>query len=363
MKKDSRSTQIPLRKTRAKRIACLLLLLVTMVSIFTIVLVFRNHSGFISYAGVLYNVAGKTFFTDVYVLYPDGNIKKISPSNNGIYYQAHINSKGDKVVFYGNDIGPPRIWLANIETGNVAALTPDTSGARHPVFSWDGSMIAFASDRSYKQNSEKIELMHGNGLPPEDLVLNLFIMDTEGRNVRQITFGPYQDQRPAFSPDGNTLVFVSNRGGADKWRLWTVKINENSPPKPIPMDVWGYRPWFSPDAKWIYFFTEIKGRHQICKVSKDGGEVYPLHNDDKGNSHGPFVDYNNKTLLIHSTRSEQFGLWELPIDGSAPRALSPLGFHVSMHATRSKNGVIAFDTERRKVVRIVASHLKKWLPD
>ena len=40
----------------------------------------------------------------------------------------------------------------------------------------NGAMIAFASDRSYSQTPERVELMRGNGLPPEDLILHLFVI-------------------------------------------------------------------------------------------------------------------------------------------------------------------------------------------
>lgn len=333
------------------------LLLVSLASILVLVLVLQLFSSPINNSKLLFNFYGKTFFADVYVFYPNGKLKKLSPSKSGIYYQPHISPQGDKVVFYGNENGPPRIWLADTETGHIAALTPKTSGARHPVFSWDGTMIAFASDRFHNQNQERIELMRGNGLPPEDQILHLFVMDINGQNVRQITIGPYQDQRPAFSPDGKTLAFVSNRGTGR--RLWTVQIDGNHEPRPLQMDGWGYRPWYSPDGQWIYFFTSIKNRHQICKISINGGQICPLANDDTGTSHGPFVDFNNDTLLMHSTRNGKFGIWELPLDGTEPRqVLLPELEEMVAHATRSKNGIIAFDVCRRTFARKIASTIE-----
>jgi Tol biopolymer transport system component len=335
-----------------------LLLILAIVSIAVPGLVSQICSNPSMNSRLLYNLYGKTFFADVYVFYPNGELKKLSPSDSGIYYQPHINPQGNKVVFYGSENGPPRIWMANIETGRAAALTPETSGARHPVFSWDGSMIAFASDRSYHQNPERIELMRGNGLPPEELVLHLFIMDTNGKNVRQITFGPYQDQRPAFSPDGKTLAFVSNRGSARG--LWTVQIDGNHEPRPLQMDGWGYRPWYSPDGQWIYFFTSIKNRHQICKISINGGQIFSLPNDDSGTSHGPFVDYDNATMLLHSNRNGKFGIWELPLDGTEPRqVMLPDLEEMVAHATRSKNGIIAFDVCRRTLMRKIGSSIEE----
>jgi Tol biopolymer transport system component len=318
---------------------------------------FTVLSNSINQSELFYDLFGKTFYADVYVRYPNGEIKKVSPSNNGIYYQPHISPDGDKVVFYGNESGPPRIWIADTISGNVTALTPETSGARHPVFSWDGSMIAFASDRQYQQHPEMIEYMCGNGLPPKDLVLNLFIMDDSGDRVRQITYGPYQDQRPAFSPDGKRIAFVSNRGGEN--RLWTVDIDGDMQLHALQESGWGYRPWYSADGRWIYFYSGLNKRHQICKIPAEGGQITALENDDIGTSHGPFADYDNEVLLIHSTRNGQFGIWELPLDGTQPRQIVLPGFeNTAAHATRSKNGILAFDVYRQTFPRKIGSSIK-----
>jgi Tol biopolymer transport system component len=336
-----------------------LFIVITMTLVIGTGLSLHGFSDSINYSELFYSIFGKTFFADVYVRYPDGTTKNLSPSNNGIYYQPHINATGDKVVFYGNDIGPPRIWIADLASGAVEALTPETSGARHPVFSWDGSSIAFASDRSFKQEPERIELIRGNGLPPKDLVLNLFIMDAKGQHVRQITYGPYQDQRPAFSPDGKTLAFVSNRGGGQR-RLWTVTVDGNEAPRPLLHKDWGYRPWYSSDGQWIYFFSRINQRHQICKIPANGGEIVPLPNDDMGTSHGPFAYNDNTSLLIHSSRDGTFGIWELPLDGSEPRQIPIPEFEDTVaHATRSTNDIIAFDAYRKTLARKIGSSMRR----
>jgi Tol biopolymer transport system component len=199
--------------------------------------------------------------------------------------------------------------------------------------------------------------MHGHGAPPDGLVINLFVMDANGQNVRQVTFGMYQDQRPCFSPDGKTLVFVSNRGGG--MRLWSVPVDKSADPRPLQSHGWGYRPYFSTDGQWVFFFTDVNERHQICKITTEGGKISPLVNDDRGTSHGPFADPNGEVLLMHSIRGGKSGIWELPLDGSPPRSIQPPGFEEALHPTRAKNGVIAFDVPRRKWVRIVASRFKR----
>jgi TolB protein len=142
-------------------------------------------------------------------------------------------------------------------------------------------------------------------------------------------------------------------------QLWSVPVDQSAAPRPLQSRGWGYRPWFSADGQSIFFFTDVGGRHQICRMPAEGGEPSPLSNDDRGNSHGPFTDPNGECLLMHSTRD--FGrmrLWQLPLDGSPPTLIQPPGFTAGAHPTRSKNGIVAFDGSRdsrsiRAVIRRV----------
>lgn len=284
------------------------------------------------------------FFADVFAWFPDGRIQKVSPGD-GIYYQSCVHPEGTGVVFFGNSYGAPRVWKADLKTFEVIPLTPSVTGARHPVFSWDGKSIVFSSDRVDSQMTEQVEDMKPNGLPPDNLKLNLFIMDSDGGNIRQVTTGPYQDQRPCFSPDGSHIVFVSNRLGPFH-RLCTVLADGSMGTRQLQKDGWGYRPWYSADGKSIFFFTDIDGRSQICTIPAKGGDVVPLANDDGGPSRGPFADPDGKHLWMHSFRGGKWGIWKLPLDGSPPHALPIPGIDQPTHPSRAKNGIITFDVIR-----------------
>lgn len=62
-----------------------------------------------------------------------------------------------------------------------------------PRFSPDGKHIVYVYDA--KNNYE----------------FHIYIMDSDGRHKRRLTSGPWSDTEASFSPDGNNIVFVSNR--------------------------------------------------------------------------------------------------------------------------------------------------------
>lgn len=302
------------------------------------------------------------FQSTVCAWFPSGQVKSLTP-RSGIYYQSCINPAGTHVVFSGGVSGVVRIWCADIATGEMTALSPDNCSARHPAYSANGDRIVYASDERSGQTPERLEDLEKSGLPPADHIDNLFVMGADGEGGRQVTFGPFQDQRPCFSPDGKTIAFISNRG-ASRCGLWAVPSDgsceprlifepgqkqrpEGSPPRAGgALEDFIYRPWYSLDGKKIYAFSDVTGRHQICWAPSTGGDVTPLSNDDLGQSHGPFADPDGKHLLMHSDRDGRWGIWSLPLDGGPPQRLDPPGVPVAGHATRSRNGIIAFDVPR-----------------
>jgi len=287
------------------------------------------------------------FYTDVYAWYPDGKIERISPGD-GIYFQPCIHPQGTHVVYYGNSSGTPRVWKSNLTTGEITALTSPETNARHPVFDWKGEWIAFSSDHVFDQKHETVEEITPSGEPPTDAYFNIFVMDADGKALKQVTKGNYQDERPCFSPDGKTIAFVSDRMGK-KNGLWIVPIGGGTDPKPLLRTGWGYRPWYSVDGRWLFFYTDVEGRHRICRMAAEGGEVIPLENDLFKLSHGPFADPSGKVLLVHAIKDGNWhGIWEIPLNGDPPRNLRPQGFDKIHHghATRGKNGIITFDALR-----------------
>jgi len=280
------------------------------------------------------------FKADIYAWHPSGPVRRIS-AGDGVYYQACIRPDGAMVTYAGAGSGPPRIWCAGTD-GTVAPepLTPAESGARHPVFSADGARIAFTSDRCSGAASQTVAEMNGGGAPTHG---NIFVMGSDGAGVVQLTDGPYVDQRPCFTRDGSRVLFVSNRAGRGL-TLWAAAVDGSGAVEPLPYRGPAYRPWFSIDGEWLFFFRDMDGRHQICRLRPADEQFEPLPNDDDGNSHGPFADPAGKTLLMHSTRGGGgYRLWELPLDGTPPTRLEVPGYERPTHGTRGRNGMVTFD--------------------
>jgi Tol biopolymer transport system component len=91
------------------------------------------------------------------------------------------------------DVHRSEIYLINPDGSDLVGLTEPPNSDENPVWSPDGSRIAFVSTRD------------GN---PE-----IYLMQADGSGVVRLTADAGNDHYPTWSPDGERLAFVSDRGG------------------------------------------------------------------------------------------------------------------------------------------------------
>ena len=296
--------------------------------------------------------------SEVYIQTED-TLKLVSPSiKEGLFVTPNINSNGNEVVFHGASSGFSRIWKYNLDNDTTIALTDKHFVSVEPCFSWDGKQIGFAADKGIEQEREDMKNISNNllkmgmmylGGDPE--ILNIFVMNSDGSNLRQITKWKAIDMRPTFSPDGQHILFMSTykSGDIEKRDLFTVSVSVNEEPKIIPNSEGANRPWYSLDGEWIYYWKEIKERGTLCRMRSDGSEWNTIA-DDKGGvgSHGPFIDPSGKWLWFHSVRDEEIPInqiFKMHVDGGEFISVTPKGFEKEHagHVTSALNGSYSFD--------------------
>jgi hypothetical protein len=296
--------------------------------------------------------------SDIYAWLPDGSVFRVSPAK-GTYYQACVSPDGTNVVFGGAETGPPRLWRAELASGDVRPLTPADSAAFLASYDWSGDEIVFSSDRAFDlpsievQDADDPRLYRGATKGQNKRDFNLYVTGADGADVRQVTSGPHRDLRASFTPDGARLVFYSNRRPGNPF--WTVAADGSDEPAPLPLEGevarHAYRPWFTADGATLYFFGEPyaePGRKRLMRVAASGGVPETLAFDDRGKTQAPFLDPNGGVLLFHTDRTGRSELYEVALDSNEPRLLHPPGLELPpgaeiMHPTRARDGTITFD--------------------
>jgi hypothetical protein len=108
---------------------------------------------------------------------------------------------------------------------------------------------------------------------------DLWIMNADGTDPKQLTKTDDVDWFPRISPDGKTVLFTRSKGGwvpendaeyFDKWDLWTIGIEGTNEKKSIENACWGV---WQPDGKSVVF---ARGDKTLMRNLETGEEKIVL---------------------------------------------------------------------------------------
>ena len=260
------------------------------------------------------------------------------------------------------DEGKTQVWLLNRQGGEAQRLTETIQDVKNFAWSPDSNRLVLmlqdptpedlkeASEKS-KEKSEGKEIKDKKPKAQRPWVVDryqfkedeigylerfrthLYVFDIASKALTQVTSGDFDDEHPAWSPDGKLLAFDSKRTGPDPDRnydsnIWVVAADntdkgahptqvttsagsEDSPAwspdgkwiayetQPDPklfiygtshigvspagggeakiltraLDRMSTAPRFSPDGKFIYFIADDDGTQNLCRVPAAGGEI------------------------------------------------------------------------------------------
>ncbi len=216
-----------------------------------------------------------------------------------------ISPDGNYITYTKSVNGFQHIFIQRIGGGNAIDLTKDSKADNYQsAFSPDGQLIVFRSERD------------GGGL---------FFMGSTGESVRRLTNFGYN---PSWSPEGKRIVFATEAVESPYTRFITSKlcILEISSGKTQQIyDGDAVQPSWSPNGKWIAFWGLPKGsgRRVIWIISASGGNPIEITNDNYTNW-SPTWSINGKYLYFSSSRGGSMNLCKIKIDPETGDTLSAL---------------------------------------
>ncbi|HLL77057.1 MAG TPA: protein kinase [Pyrinomonadaceae bacterium] len=205
-----------------------------------------------------------------------------------------------KIVYGSNASGNRDIWLLDTERGTQKQLTSDARQNFYPQVTPDGSSILFLSDRGDE--------------------FGIWRMDTDGGNPRQLIAATVL--RFTISPDGRWLVY-SGTGAKGIPALWRARVDGGERVE-LNNEYWEEHPAVSPDGKQIafqYFLLGTRGM-SIGQIPIEGGPITRIA--EPPFRLGPVLRWtpDGKAIAYIDNRGEAGQIYALPAAGGPPRQLT-----------------------------------------
>ena len=143
----------------------------------------------------------------------------------------------------------------------------DAEGSYSP----NGELIAFASNRnaySEKLTDKEAELFKVD----KASMIDIFIMNADGSDVRQLTDTLGYDGGPFFSPKGDKICWRRFSENGATAEIWTMDIDGSNKKQLTRMNAMSWAPYFHPSGKYLIFTTNKHGfgNFELYLVSADG---------------------------------------------------------------------------------------------
>ncbi|MCL4542661.1 MAG: hypothetical protein M1458_02795 [Deltaproteobacteria bacterium] len=175
-------------------------------------------------------------------------VKKIT-DNTSINIFPHPSPGGHRVAYISFKDGNPAIFIKNLNTGGTVKLNLP-GPAEYVSWSPGGNKLAIA-------------------LTPDHYNTEIYTININGGNLKQLTYTGGINTSPSFSPGGNRIAFVSNRGGSPQIYLMNA---DGSDQRRITYNGSYYNtsPAWSPGGKKIAFASLVNGELQVYVMNTDG---------------------------------------------------------------------------------------------
>jgi Tol biopolymer transport system component len=218
---------------------------------------------------------------EIYVMNVDGTGVVQLTDNQDLDSSPAWSPDGRKIAFMSERNKNTDIYVMNADGTDPVRLTDHPGADIYPAWSPDGSRIAFTSHREGNQKfftvSTAVEDFATSsglfGLRP--LSGDIYVMNVDGSGMEALVTDPANDAHPVWSPDGQRIIFTSQRNGDEE--IYAINV----------------------DGSGITRLTHQQGfaRRPIC---------YPAHGE----------------IIFTSNQGDAVNVWMVEADGSNPRQLT-----------------------------------------
>jgi Tol biopolymer transport system component len=244
-----------------------------------------------------------------------------------------------QIAFASTRNGTPQIFMVDSDGTNLQQITDIPGGACQPDWSPDGLYIVFISPCQALQNDS----------PGNYKDARLYIINFDGTGLTEIPSLQKGNFDPAWSPDGNRIAFASSTNGPAQ--IYIINLIDDvvtpltQPSTDVRMPDWSRQPAWSPDGKLLIYtgHSRLTNALQIWVMSDLGQNQSSLIN--RGSIYWDFLPSwspDGKTVLFNETNGPQALGWLMLFDYTNPKTALAVHWRsgtVADHSSYSPDGL------------------------
>ena len=203
---------------------------------------------------------------DIFQADPDGTNVKPLTTTSGYDAEATVSPDGKKIIFTSMRDGDLDLYLMDRNGKNVKRLTNELGYDGGAFFSPDNKQIVY---RSFHPKTEAEIARYKDRLANnliEPTVFEVWVMNADGSNKRQVTKLGAASFAPFFTPDGKRIIFCTNYFATDprkrNFDLALINVDGTGLERVTTNETFDGFPMFSPDGKKLVFASNRNAAKQ-----------------------------------------------------------------------------------------------------
>ena len=206
------------------------------------------------------------------------------------------------IAFWSSQDGNGEIYLMDPDGSNMKNLTNHPANDQGPKWSPDGSKIAFYTDRDYLSAD------------PKEHSTEIYVMNADGSNPTRITNSFTIDAWPSWSPDGSKIAFQSYRDGNEN--IYVMNADGTDPVRLTSHPKVDYYPAWSPDGSKIAFYSDRDDNLEIYIMNADGSNQTNLSREPLAFDESPSWSPDGTKIAFWSSRvPDYYDVYTMDPDG------------------------------------------------
>ncbi len=200
------------------------------------------------------------FDYDIFRARADGSNLRNITNSPGYDAEATVSPLGDKIVFTSMRNGDLDIYTMDLDGRNVKRLTHEVGYDGGAFFSFDGKKICYRAwhPKTPEEIAQYRHMLEVKAL--KTMPLQIWVMDADGQNKRQVTHNKAANLAPFFHPDGRRIIFTSNMENPREWDLYLVDIETGKIERVTYHEGFDSFPMFTRDGKKLVWASNRGGK-------------------------------------------------------------------------------------------------------